>query len=226
MNYGGSIDISIWGSLEKIDIIHNDLETQEEFFYSSFIESIGEKSMFILSPFREDKKMQSRIGDIIEARITVEECAYFLKAILLGYRWDVFSLWEISLPIHIQRTQMREYVRLKICLEVILEFLDEHCQRKVIKTVTKDFSAGGLQVAMPVAPPADSRVMVTLSLWYQTTLKVKGEFVRIKYPKTASQKHFASIKFCELDDKMTNKIVKYIFDKEIERRQKERSLFT
>nr|WP_094607643.1 hypothetical protein [Sporomusa silvacetica] len=57
-------------------------------------------------------------------------------------------------------------------------------------------------------------------------IESEGEFVRIKYPKTASQKHFASIKFCELDDKMTNKIVKYIFDKEIERRQKELSLFT
>lgn len=220
------MDISILAALEKIDIRYNDLETQEEIIYSSFIDSIGEKSMFILPPFREDKKMQSRIGDIVEARITAEECAYFLKAILLGYRWDVISLWEISLPIDIQRTQMREYVRLKICLEVILEFLDEHCQRKVIKTVTKDFSAGGLQVAMPVAPPADSKVMVTLSLREQTTLKMKGEFVRIKYPKTAFQKHFASIKFCELDDKVTNKLAKYIFDKEIERRQKERRLFT
>lgn len=219
------MDISILGTLEKIDITHNDLKTQEEFIYSSFIESIGEKSMFILSPFREDKIMQSSIGDIVEARITAEECAYYFKAILQGYRWDVVALWELSLPIHIQRTQLREYVRLKICLEVVLEFLDEHCQSKAIKTLTKDFSAGGLQVAMPVAPPADSKVMVTLSLWDQTTLKVKGEFVRIKYPKTASQKHFASIKFCELNDKMTNKIAKYIFDKEIERRQRRRSLF-
>lgn len=181
--------------------------------------------MFILSPFKERTQMQANIGDIINARVTAENCAYFFDAILLGYRWDNVPLWEISLPVNIQRTQLREYVRVKICLEVTLEFLDECCQRKVVKTLTKDFSAGGLQVVMPVAPPADSKVMVMLSLADQTILKVRGEFVRIKYPKTTAQKHFASIRFCELNEKMTNKIVKYIFDKEIERRQKDRTLF-
>lgn len=218
------MDINIFPTLEKIDIIRNDVETQQQIIYSSFIESIGEQSMLIAPPFLDDVNMESHIGDIISVRVTTEECAYFFEATLLGYHWDVVSLWEISLPIHIQREQMRDYVRVKINLEVKLEFLNEQCQRTVITTVTKDFSAGGLQVVMPMAPPADSKVMVILSMADSKNLKVKGEFVRIKYPKTAAQKHFASIKFCELDHKMISKIVKYLFDKQIERRQKERTL--
>jgi c-di-GMP-binding flagellar brake protein YcgR len=216
----------IFRPLEKIDIIHNDFETEEPILYSSFIETIGEDSMFILPPFQENRKMQSRIGDILQARITTEECAYFFEAVFLNYHWDDLSLWEISLPIRMNRSQLRQFVRVKISLEVELEFLDENLQRTVIKTLTKDFSAGGIQVVMPVAPPADSKVMIILSLADETTLRIKGEFVRIKYPKTESQNHFASITFCEVDNKMTNKIVKYLFDKQVAQRQKDRILFT
>lgn len=220
------MSINLFCTLDKLDIIQENLETQEQTNYFSFIESISEQSMLILSPFCEDLQLQSKVGDTISIRATTEECAYFFEAIFLGYRWNGVSLWEISLPLHIKRSQLREFVRVKISLEVKIEFIDEHLQHKVIKTLTKDVSAGGLQIVMPVAPPADSKVMVVLSLADQTTLKVKGEFVRIKYPKTESQKHFASIKFCELDKKLTNKIVKYIFDKQIEQRQKDRTLFT
>ena len=218
------MDINIFPTLEKIDVMCENLENEEQIIYSSFIESIGEQSLFIAPPVLDDVKMHSHTGDIITIRVTTEECAYFFTATFLRYHWKDVSLWEISLPINIQRSQLREYVRVKINLEVKLEFLNEKCQRTVIPTLTKDFSAGGLQVVMPVAPPADSKVMVILTLLDNTTLTVKGEFVRIKYPKTAAQKHFASIKFCELDDKLVSKIVKYLFDKQIERRQKERTL--
>lgn len=220
------MNIDLLRTLDKLDIIHEELEHQEPIIYSSFIESVNEQSMLILSPFCDDMPLQSKVGDTISIRATTEECAYFFEAIFLGYRWNGVSLWEISLPLHLQRSQLREYVRAKISLEVKIEFIDEHLQHKIIKTLTKDVSAGGLQIVMPVAPPPDSKVMVLLSLADQTILKVKGEFVRIKYPKTASQKHFASIKFCELDKKLTNKIVKYIFDKQIAQRQKDRTLFT
>ena len=218
------MDISIFPLFEKVDIIQEDSTIDEPIIYSSYIESIGEQSMFIAPPLLDNAEMQSCIGDLIDLRVTTEECAYFFSATFLRCHWNIIPLWEISFPIRLQRTQLRDYVRVKINLEVKLEFLNEKCQRTVITTLTKDFSAGGLQVVMPVAPPADSKVIVMLSLPDQTTLKIKGEFVRIKYPKTAAQKHFASIKFCELDKKMINKIVKYLFDKQIERRQKERIL--
>jgi len=220
------MDLSIFLALEKIDIISVDLETQEEFIYSSFIESISEKSMFISLPVHASEEMQFCVDEVITGRITTEDCAYFFEATLLASHQDVISLWEISLPLHLHRTQLREYVRVKINLEVQLEFLDEHFQRAAITTFTKDFSAGGLQVVLPVTPPASPKVVVILSLTDNKYLQVNGEFVRIKYPKTVAQKHFASIKFCDLDENLTNKIVKYIFDKQIERRQKERILFT
>ena len=218
------MDISIFPIFEKIDVIPEILETQEQIIYSSFIESIGQHSMFIAPPLLDDVKIQSRIGDIITIRFTMEDCSYFFSTTFLNYHWNEMSLWEVSLPIHIQRVQLRDYVRVKINLELELEFLNEQCQRTAITTLTKDFSAGGVQVVMPVAPPADSKVMVILPLPDHTTLRIKGEFVRIKYPKTAAQKHFASIKFCEVDAKITRKIVKYLFDKQIERRQKEKTL--
>lgn len=224
--YGGFMSNNIFGILEKIDIIDDSLETGESTIYSSFIESIGKESLSIFPPVREDITMQAQPGDVLRIRSTTEKCSYFFEAILLGHRWKEVALWEISLPLHIQRVQLRQHVRVKVILEVELEFISETLEHAVIQTFTKDVSAGGLQVVMPIPPPTDSKVMVLLFLENETTLTAKGEFTRIEYPKTECQKHFASIKFCDLDEKMTNKIVKYIFDKQIEQRQKNRTLFT
>ena len=119
-----------------------------------------------------------------------------------------------------QRSQQCKYVRAKTILEVVLEYMDVRMQWQVMRTYTKDLSAGGLQVIMPSVPPEGSNVLVHLFLTEEEVLDLKGEFVRIEYPKTEEQKHFASIKFCEMERKMTERIVKFIFDKEVEQRKR------
>jgi len=211
---------SLFRAVEKLDVLCEDIETNEEVVFSSFIESVDAESLFICVPQREKEALNTCVGDVLKARMTVAECAYFFEAKVLEHHFQEGKLWKLSLPSYLQRSQRRRYVRVKTILEVVLEYIDAKMQRKVMKTYTKDISAGGLQVVMPAVPPEGSNVIISLTLDEKEVLYAKGEFVRIKYPKTEDQKHFASIKFCEMDKKTTERIVKYIFDKEVEQRKR------
>jgi c-di-GMP-binding flagellar brake protein YcgR len=210
----------LFRALEKLDVLCEDVETNEKVVFSSFIDSVDAESLFICVPQREKEELKSYVGDVLKARITSVECAYFFEAQVIRQHLREGKLWELSLPSYMQRSQQRKYVRVKTILEVILEYIDAKMQRKVTKTYTKDISAGGLQVVMPAVPPEGSNVIISLALDENEVLHAKGEFVRITYPKAEDQKHFASIKFCEMEEKTTERIIKFIFDKEVEQRNR------
>ncbi len=210
----------LFRALEKIDVVCENVETKEIVIFSSFIKSIESDSLFIGVPQREKEEMQTCIGDYLKARITTEQCAYFFETKVVKYHQQEMKLWELTWPLCMQRSQQRKYVRAKTILEVVLEYMDARMQWQVMRTYTKDISAGGLQAVMPSVPPEGSNVLIHLFLAEEEVLDLKGEFVRIEYLKTEEQKHFASIKFCEMDKKMTERIVKFIFDKEVEQRKR------
>ena len=210
----------LFRALEKIDVVCENEETKEIVIFSSFIKSIENDSLFIGVPQREKEEMHACIGEYLKARITTEQCAYFFETKVVKYHQQEMKLWELAWPCCMQRSQQRKYVRAKTILEVVLEYMDVRMQWQVMRTYTKDLSAGGLQVVMPSVPPEGSNVLVHLFLTEEEVLDLKGEFVRVEYPKTEEQKHFASIKFCEMDKKMTERIVKFIFDKEVEQRKR------
>lgn len=214
------MEIGIFRALEKLDVVCEDVETNEMVVFSSFIDSVNAESLFICVPQREKEELKSCVGDVLKGRITSVECAYFFEATLVRHHMQEGKLWELSLPSYMQRSQQRQYVRVKTILEVVLEYVDTKMQRKVTKTYTKDISAGGLQVVMPAVPPEGSNVIISLALGENEVVDAKGEFVRITYPKAEDQKHFASIKFCEMDEKTTEQIIKFIFAKEVEQRNR------
>lgn len=206
---------------QKIDIVEQDEVTQRKFEYFSRVEDIGETSLYIQPPYRKGLSLGYRPGRVIRARVAAEGCAYLFDSALLGYIADPTPLWEISKPRNIQRIQMREHVRLNIVLDVRLEFLDN--PGDTIQALTKDISAGGVQVVFREAPPDDSPVKVFLPLTVEVA--ATGKVIRRIIPETPEEKPAVGIKFDEIDEKTRNQIIKYIFGKQAEWRQKEKGLY-
>ena len=213
---------SILRIAQKLDVIEEDLEKQEKRIYFSRVEDLREESVLILPPFQKGFTMPPRIGRVITAKVVSDRVPYLFEASLLSFISDQLPLWEISMPSRVRKIQMRENVRLSIILNAKLELLDPGREGTVINTLTKDISGGGMQVVLPVNLALGAKMKVSLPLLPGFTLETTGEIVRLLPPVTESEKLAAGIKFLNLDHRVQNQIVKYIFAKECENRQKEK----
>ena len=207
---------------QKLDVFEEDLESGRRAIYYSRIEDVREQSLLILPPFQKNFTLTPRIGRTIKAKIVSERIPYMFEASLLRYISDQIPLWEISRPDQVVKVQMRENVRLGIILSVSLTLTDMEREGKVIKTLTRDISAGGMLVVLPEALPIGTRVRVHLPLSKFLVVDAEGEVNRLMPPSTDAERLSAGIKFIDLDEKIQNQMIRYIFAKEAEMRQKDK----
>ncbi len=215
---------------KKIDVIVEDPETGHRLTYSSRIEDIGEDSMTIAAPYRRGSFLPPWTGRTFSGRIAGDKCAYIFKSALLQYITDPIPLWVIAPPTDVKKVQMRSYVRLDIVLDVKLEFPGEGDGgdgggSRVISTLTRDISAGGIRVVVSKPLVLGKKVKIILPLPEADTVEAVGEVLRNIPPENPGERHTAAIEFIDIKEKNRGKIVKYIFRKQIERRKKERELF-
>jgi len=211
---------------QKVDVIEDNPKTQERNIYFSRIEDIGATSIFISPPYRKGFYLPPKMGRVITARVAADNCAYLFKATFLSPSVTSIPVWEISLPTDIKKIQMREFVRFNIILDIKIELLDEPHKDKIIMALSKDISAGGVQVVLKEPLPEHSKVKVTMPLGTQAVVEVQGKIVRVLLPETANDRCCAGIMFTDIAEKMRNQIIKYIFSKQAERRQKEKGRAT
>ena len=217
---------------QKIDVIEENPETLEKRIYYSRVEDVRNESLLILPPFQKEYVMPPRIGRIITIKVVSDRIPYLFDATLLKFIAEHLPLWEISKPARVRKIQMRENVRISLILNVKLELemkmemkmemIDPERKVKVINTLTKDLSAGGIQVVLPEKLPIGSKLKIRMSLSPAFTLETTGEIVRLVPPVLESDKLTAGIKFLDLDHRIQNQVIKYIFTKEAENRQKKK----
>jgi len=210
---------------QKIDIVETDRNSQQQDVFFSRIEDIREASVLITPPFRKGLSLPPRIGRVISARVVSDKVPYLFEATLLSYISDQLPLWEVSKPSDYHKIQLRSDVRLEISLKADLELLELTDEKKIIKTLTKDLSAGGLQVVLPELLPVGTMVKINVTLLKDFVFESKGTILRLAQPLPPLDKYCAGIKFMEVDAATKKKIISYIFSKQAEKRMKEKEWF-
>lgn len=212
---------------QKLDVIETDPETAEQEIYFSRIEDLAKDTIMITPPFRKGFYLPPRPGRKIEGRVVAEKVPYLFETTLLRYLPDHLPMWELVKPVHFRKIQLRNNVRLDISLKVTLMPADEQDEDKLIKTMTKDFSAGGLMVVLAKPVPLDAQYIATITIAPDWTLTAAVKVVRIISPQPPIDKYFAGLKFKEqdIDDKLQRRIIQFIFCKQAEKRQKEKEWF-
>jgi c-di-GMP-binding flagellar brake protein YcgR len=211
---------------QKLDVIEEDLETLQKEIFFSRIEDIGENTLLITPPFRRGFYLPPRIGRTIAARVVSDKVPYLFEATLLRYISEQIPLWEVSKPSNYHKIQLREDVRLDISLKVSLEIMESEDENKIIRTLTRDLSAGGMQVVLPKELPIGTKVKVNVILCTDFTFEIQGTIVRLMPPLPPMNKYFAGIKFVKVDAATKKKIIRYIFGKQAEIRMKEKEWFS
>ena len=212
---------------QKLDVIETDPETAAQDVYFSRIEDVSSQTIMITPPFRKGFYLPPRPGRKVAARVVADKVPYFFETTLLRYVPDQLPLWELVKPTSFLKMQLRENVRLDISLKATLAPLDELDETKFIKTVTKDFSAGGAMLVLAKAIPIGEKFIVSIVISQDWTLTAEAEVVRLMPPVPPQEKYFAGLRFKEkdIDDKLHKRLIQFIFFKQAEKRQKEKEWF-
>lgn len=212
---------------QKLDVIETDPETQEQDLYFSRIEDIDNNSMMITPPFRRGFYLPPRPGRILVARVVIEKVPYVFESSLIRYVAERIPMWEITKPKRFIKKQMRENVRLDIALNVTLVPLYSEDESKIIKTLTRDISAGGALIGWTKALPIGEKYKVSLAFTTNFSIEVEAEVVRVIPPHPPQEKYFMGMRFKEkdIDEPLKKRIIQFIFGKQAEKRQKEKEWF-
>jgi c-di-GMP-binding flagellar brake protein YcgR len=211
--------------MQKIEVFDDYPEIGHRRIYRSRIEDIGDNYVTIAAPFAGGYFLPPRHNRTFTGCVAGNGCSYHFKMSLLSYTNDPVPLWRVTFPAEIKRVQMRSFVRLDITMHISVELAGPDGQPRVIDTLTKDISAGGLRLVMVKPPTVGEKVKLTLPLDDDVVVAADGKVIRVVPPGEDFHKYEVIIEFVKIAEKIRGQIVKFIFKKQIERRKKETEMF-
>ncbi|MDU2064949.1 MAG: PilZ domain-containing protein [Sporomusaceae bacterium] len=220
--------------LRKLEFVEFDPLNQSVHMYHSRIEEIGdkEKTLLVSEPYGKGQLLPRRYQEPYTVRIVADDCAYVFQASLLRYTREPFALWTITYPTTARRDQLRDFVRFNINLDVVLTAKEVAAKDGetpalpvVIKTLTRDISGNGMCILCPedskLAIGSCWNIVLPLSPFF--SLEVEGEILRTVI--TENEKVFCGLRFTKIEEVERQKLIQFIYKKQIERRKKEDALF-
>lgn len=134
-------------------------------------------------------------------------------------RMQPVPIWVAEIPYDLRKIQQRSFVRISAGVPLQYHILPDVEGRAPVTTTTKDISGGGLQLLAKFQLPNGTKLRSQLDLADLGFINVVCEVVRAeKIPESRS--YTVAVKFIEITERDREKIVKYIFKKQTERRQK------
>lgn len=207
------------GNNVEIDIYN---KTDDKLYtYLSKIEDIDEKeNLYIGIPIDKGKMITVSKGEDIIINCVKKDGVYNFTEPVIGRVAKPFPYFIIKTPKKINRIQRRNYVRILVNLLVDFFILNEdHTEGK---GVSINLSGGGIKLMLLKPIDIESNLEVSFTLTNGIRCKnIIGEIVREDIEENENGKrYYYSIEFLEVEDKMRDDIISYLFDIQRERMKK------
>lgn len=201
----------------QIEIV-GDIETG---LYHSRIEDISTEKMVIAMPMSKGYPVNVSRGSQLFGKIITNGAVYRFKSVVIDKRMHPLPVWIVSPPSDIKKVQQRAFVRIEIMLPLRLEFIDtEEQENDALNVITKDISGGGLRIVSKQPFKLNRRLKLHIELLEMGMVDAIGEIVRIEHPQPENPVYWVGIKFIHITEAHRSKIIKFIFKKQLEYRQK------
>ena len=145
--------------------------------------------------------------------------AYTFKSRFVDKKLHPLPIWIVTMPLTVEKTQQRSFVRLDVLLPVTLEYPFNN-EVVSIKAMTRDLSAGGLQAICDRRIKVGKHLKLFLDCPDYGIFEIEGEVIRNNRPQEDRKLYWISIKFLGIQEIVRDKISKFIFKKQLEQRQK------
>lgn len=209
---GGIIKVN-----QRLDIIVSNQDRDE--YYHSRIEEVDEHFMILAMPMRHSVPVFLLPNTEFYGSILDTSGRYQFKSIYKGKKMLPIPIWIVTLPTDVKKVQLRSFVRLDVNVPVSL--IESESDNTVSQTlITRDISGGGLSLISKAAFPVGTPVNLTIDLADTGKINVSGITVRLDKQPSDLPLYLSSIQFVEMSEHDRSKIIKFIFQKQLERKRK------
>lgn len=192
---------------EKIEIIESDGD------YKSNIEDVGDNYIEISIPIKEGKYMTLRQGERVEVIYYHNRRIYKFISVVIGRKIDRVPLLILAKPKKLIEVQRRTFVRISCVENIKYSKIETNVETKGIML---DISAGGLKLRTAEHLKIREKIQLKI-LINKEEIGVKGEIVRVI--EEQDKKYACGVRFVDLEDKISEKIVRYVFQLMREKRK-------
>lgn len=203
---------------QRLEILVDSTQ-QESAKYSSRIEGIADNRLYLAMPMKKGVPVFLLPGTKFRGRFIAHESAWQFFSTYLDKRIMPVPIWITSLPDELEKVQLRAHVRIHTVLNAKISVITDNGELPPETVSTKDISGGGMQIVSPAPVNYGAKLRVALDLPEYGGIKAIGEVVRVDRLNDAGV-YWIALRFTEIAEKDREKIIKFVFRLQIERRQK------
>ncbi|MFZ5752964.1 MAG: flagellar brake protein [Bacillota bacterium] len=198
-------------------------ETGETERYPSRVENIGETEIIVVAPIRDRVTIPVCVDTTLNIILWDNSAAYNFTTKVINRSNSRIPLLHLAIPGKINKIQQRDFVRVPVSLEAVVSFVHHHFGYQEIKCVTRDISGGGVMLIFTKSPKLVKGNEVDIAFTLENEeIRARGKVAWLSLETDASgiQRYFVGIKFTCISEKARGRIIKYVFQRQIELRKR------
>ena len=201
---------------QRLEVIIYNKEVER---FPSRVEGIMPTKLHIAMPMRKSVPVLLQPGTKFTARFIANDACWQFSSSFIDKMIVPLPIWIVTAPTEFEKIQLRSYVRIAVSMPATITIIEDKGESLPFNIKTKDLSGGGVQLVSEKKVPVGTTINLVLNLPEMDLVKIKGEVVRADKPNGVDI-YWLAVKFIEISEKDREKIIKYIFKLQIERRQK------
>lgn len=188
--------------------------------FTSRVEGIDSKGLTLAMPMTKGQPVILSSGSKFSIRLVMDNGAYLFTCVFIDKHLTPIPVWIASMPIEVKRFQQRAFVRIDTKLPVQWQICTDEGETPIISSSTKDISGGGVRLISKQAVPLGTKLKVYLDLPDTGKLELLSEVVRVEQPQSDLPVFWIGTKYLDIAENIRSRIIKFIFKRQLEERQK------
>lgn len=192
-------------------------------YYSSKVVSVASAEVVMLAPMERGVLVPLRNGELITISYNDDNAIYSFDTHVLNRQGGVEQTITLESPTEVRRVQRRNFVRIDVGLPLVYHFVDESIGEysEGFEGRTADISGGGLRFETEQAIEENIMLDMIIDLGCGERISAFGQVVRaFQVNKGSGIKYSIGVQFTMIDERDRDKIIKFIFQKQRELRQR------
>ncbi|MEN6413172.1 MAG: flagellar brake domain-containing protein [Veillonellales bacterium] len=204
---------------QRVEIMFGKKSEQQ---YHSRIEDITPTTIILAMPMDKSVPVLLSPGTVFFGKAIDNGAVYHFTSTFIDKKILPLPVWIASPPRDIRKIQQRAFVRIDAVLPVNIEIEDEAEENSVrlLQVFTRDISGGGIQAICKEPLKLGSQLRLQIDIPEFGRVETIGKVVRMEQPQDLRNLFWISIKFIDIPEGIRRKIIKFIFKKQLEHRQK------
>lgn len=196
------------------------LEGNKNKYYKSIVHGVKGERFLIDPPYSGKDHLLLHLDDKVEVILLTDKEKYMFTATVVDRVQSPISGYVLQAPEEAKRIQLRDFVRIKLALEVewaeLRDGLTDHKELEELAfkgAIMVDLGGGGAGLVTDVPIPEGTQILLRCSLVIRDVKRVMNIFSEVRrcYRMDDRNKYAIGIAFVGLSEREQDQIIEYVF---------------